>query len=139
MLPVSRPSIGNEELEEVKKVFATGWLGMGSTVKQFEDKLKKFLGVKNVIAVNSGTSALHIALNSYGVNEGDEVLVPSLTFVAPIQAIIACKAVPVFCDVYPDTLNIDIKELKKKSHPRQKSLCRYTMAACRATWLKCLG
>ena len=120
MIPVQRPSIGKEELKAVEKVFATGWLGMGSTVKEFEDELKIFLGVRNVIAVNSGTSALHIALDSCGVSEDDEVLVPSLTFVASIQAIVACKAIPVFCDIYPDTLNINIKELKKKITSKTK-------------------
>lgn len=120
MIPVQRPSIGKEELEAVGKVFATGWLGMGSTVKQFEDELKTFLGVKNVIAVNTGTSALHIALDSCGVSEGDEVLVPSLTFVSSVQAIVACKAIPVFCDVYPDTLNINIEEVKRKITSRTK-------------------
>jgi perosamine synthetase len=59
MLPVSRPSIDNEELEEVKKVFASGWLGLGSTVFEFENAIKSYLGARNVIAVNTGTTALH--------------------------------------------------------------------------------
>ena len=65
MLPVSRPSIGTEELEEIKKIFDTGWLGLGSTVYEFENKLKEYLGSKNVIAVNNGTNALHIALDAF--------------------------------------------------------------------------
>ena len=74
MIPVARPSIGKEELEEVGKVFETGWLGMGSLTKQFEDEIKKYIGVKNVIAVNTGTSALHIALDAINLQEGDEVI-----------------------------------------------------------------
>ena len=86
MLPVSRPSIGTEELEEIKKIFDTGWLGLGSTVYEFENKLKEYLGSKNVIAVNNGTNALHIALDAFGIGEGDEVIVPSLTYCAPSVA-----------------------------------------------------
>src|SRR3989337_3607277 len=99
MLPVSRPSIGMEEVEQVKKVFGTGWLGLGSTVYEFENKLKEYLNAQNVIAINTGTTALHIALDAFGVTEGDEVIVPSLTFCASIQVITALKASPVFCEV----------------------------------------
>ena len=82
MLPVSRPSIGQEELKEVEKVFSTGWLGLGSTVFEFENKLKDYLGAKHVLAVNTGTTALHLALDAFGIKDGDEVIVPSLTFCA---------------------------------------------------------
>lgn len=122
MLPVSRPSIGNEELEEVRKVFDTGWLGLGSTVFELENRIKEYLGVKNVVAVNSGTSALHIALDAFGITEGDEVIVPSLTFCASIQVITALGAIPVFCEVYPDTLNIDIKDVRNKITSRTKAI-----------------
>jgi len=107
MIPVQRPFLGREELEAVSNVFDTRWLGMGSVTKDFEDKLREFLGVRHVVAVNSGTSALHIALDAVGVGEGDEVIVPSLTFVASSQVITACGARPVFCDVNIDTLNMD--------------------------------
>ena len=122
MIPICRPSIGEEELKEIRKVFKSGWLGMGSWVKEFEEEVKKFLGVKNAIAVNTGTSALHLALDSFGIKKGDEIVVPSLTFVASIQAIVACGAVPVFCDVYPNTLNMDIKDMEKKITSRTKAI-----------------
>ena len=114
MLPVSRPSVGQDELELVKKVFDTGWLGLGSEVFKFENKVKEYLGAKNVIAVNTGTTALHLALDGFGIGQGDEVIVPSLTFCACIQAITALKAIPVFCEINPKTLNIDIKDVKKR-------------------------
>ncbi|MFA5832101.1 MAG: DegT/DnrJ/EryC1/StrS family aminotransferase [Bacteroidota bacterium] len=122
MLPVSRPSIGNEELEEVKKVFDTGWLGLGSTVFEFENKIKEYIGAKNVIAVNTGTTAIHLALDAFGIKEGDEVIVPSLTFCATIQAITALKAVPVFCEVYESDLNIDINDVKRKITKKTKAI-----------------
>lgn len=122
MIQVSRPSIGSEELEEIRKVFSTGWLGLGSTVFEFENTIKEYLGAKNVIAVNTGTSALHIALDAFGISEGDEVIVPSLTFCASIQVITALKAIPVFCEVNPDTLNIDIEDVRKKITPKTKAI-----------------
>lgn len=121
-IPISRPSIGLDELKAVKQVFESGWLGMGSVVFEFENILKAHLGAKYVIAVNTGTSALHIALEALGVRQGDEVIVPSLTFIGTIQAIIASKATPVFCDVYSDTLNISIEEVKKRITARTKAV-----------------
>src|SRR3989338_8563789 len=105
MIPNARPSIGDDELNEIKKVFSCGWLGMGSVVLDFESAVKGYLGAKLVVAVNTGTSALHIALDALGIGDDDEVLVPSLTFVGTIQAIIACGARPVFCDIEENTLN----------------------------------
>jgi len=122
MIPVSKPSIGKEELAAVKKVFDSGWLGMGSSVKEFEDEISKFLGGSSVIAVNTGTTAIHLALDALGITSGDEVIVPSLTFVATIQAISATGATPVFCDVEPNTLNIDIKDVEKKISDKTKAV-----------------
>jgi perosamine synthetase len=122
MIPVSRPSIGNEELEEVRKVFATGWLGLGSTVFEFETLLKEYLNAKNVIAVNTGTTALHIALDAFGIGEGDEVIVPSLTFCATIQVITALRAIPVFCEIDPGALNIDIEDVTDKITPQTRAI-----------------
>jgi dTDP-4-amino-4,6-dideoxygalactose transaminase len=122
MLPVSRPSIGFEELEEIKKIFDTGWLGLGSTVYEFENKLKEYLGSKNVIAVNNGTNALHIALDAFGIGEGDEVIVPSLTYCACIQVITALKARPVFCEIDPGTLNLDIEDTRQRITKKTKAI-----------------
>jgi len=114
MIQVQRPSIGNEELEEVRKVFDTGWLGMGKWVFDFENKIRDLSGAGNIIAVNTGTAALHLALESIGLKSGDEVIVPSFTFAATIQAIAACGATPVFCDIEGDTLNMDPEDAKKR-------------------------
>ena len=121
-LPVSRPSIGQEELKEVEKVFSTGWLGLGSTVFEFENKLKDYLGAKHAITVNTGTTALHIALDAFGIKDGDEVIVPSLTFCASIQVITALGARPVFCEINPDNLNIDVSDVKKKITKNTKAI-----------------
>lgn len=122
MLSVSRPSIGQDELKEVEKVFLTGWLGLGATVFEFENKLKDYLGARHVLAVNTGTTALHIALDAFGIKDGDEVIVPSLTFCASIQVITALGARPVFCEITPDNLNMDVSDVKRKITTKTKAI-----------------
>ena len=121
-IPVQRPSIGKEELAAVGKVFESGWLGMGSVVKEFEDAVASFLGARHVVATNTGTTALHLALDSIGLKAGDEVIVPSLTYVATIQAIAATGATPVFCDVEEDTLNMDLSDVEGKITDKTKAV-----------------
>jgi perosamine synthetase len=132
MLPVSRPSIGQEELKEVEKVFSTGWLGLGSTVFEFENKLKEYLGARHALAVNTGTTALHIALDAFGIKDGDEVIVPSLTFCASVQVITALGARPVFCEINPDNLNMDVIDVKKRITEKTKAIMpvHYCGQAC---------
>ncbi len=137
MIPVAKPSIGEEEIEEVRKVFESGWLGMGAWVKQFENAVSDFIGAKHVIAVNTGTSALHLALVACGIKSGDEIIVPSLTFAASIQAIVATGAVPVFCDVEPDTLNADPADIEKKITSGTKAIMpvHYRGYPCNMEWI----
>lgn len=122
MIPVQRPYLGREELEALAGVFDTRWLGMGSVTAEFEEKLKEYLGVKHAIAVNSGTSALHIALDALDLCEDDEVVVPSFTFVASVQAIISTGARPVFCDVRSDDLNIDVEDVLGRFTERTRAV-----------------
>jgi perosamine synthetase len=133
MIPVQRPFLGEEELAAVREVFDSRWLGMGAVTASFEAKLKEFLGVEHVLAVNTGTSALHVALNALGVGPGDEVILPSLTFVATPQAVLANGATPVFCEVEPETLNMDVRDAARRTTPRTKVLMPVHFAglACR--------
>ena len=120
LIPVSRPSISDDELESVKKVFDSGWLGLGAQVLEFEMALKKFIGAKHVVCTNTGTTALHLALDALGIGIGDEVVVPSFTYVATIQAITATGAKPVFCDINIDDLNLDLHDVKRKIGKKTK-------------------
>ncbi len=122
MIKVSKPLVGIEEIEEIRKVFDSNWLGLGSTVFDFELALKEFLGAKNIIAVNTGTSALHIALDSFGIKKDDEVIVPSLTYCATIQAITTLQAIPVFSDVNQNNLNINIDDVERKITSKTKAI-----------------
>jgi dTDP-4-amino-4,6-dideoxygalactose transaminase len=121
-IPVSRPSLGEEELAAVGRVFSTGWLGLGADVLEFEKALGRFLGAPNVLCTNTGTTALHLALDALGIGPGDEVLVPSFTFVATAQAVSATGARPVFCDIGGGDLNIDVEDARGRVSPRTKAI-----------------
>ncbi len=112
MIPVFRPSYGIKEFEAVKKVMASGWVGLGPKTKEFEDAFAKYIGTKYAVALNSCTAALHLALKVMDV-EGGRVLTTPITFVSTNHAILYNNAKPVFCDIEPDTLNIDVKEIEK--------------------------
>lgn len=112
---LSKSSISQAEKDAVIKVLDKEYLGMGEEVKIFEEKIKKYLQTdKEVVCVSTGTSALHLALSALGLKEGDEVLVPSLTYVASFQAISSTGAKPISCEVIPDTLFIDVEDAKKR-------------------------
>jgi len=141
MIPVARPSIGKEELSAINNVFETGWLGLGSVVFEFENKIKEYLPVANVIAVNTGTTALHIALDAFEIKSGDEIITPSMTFAASIQAITQTGAVPVFCEIRENDLNIDIDDLRKKITSKTKAIMpvHYCGKACEMETLLEIG
>lgn len=122
MIPLARPAIGKEELKNIQKVFRTHWLGMGSFVYEFEKRIQEYLGVKHAIAVNTGTTAIHIALASLGIGVNDEVIVPSLTFAGSVQPIVNLGAKPVFCEVEEDTLNIDLGDAEKRLSKRTRAI-----------------
>ena len=112
--PVSlhEPCFSGNEWSYVKECLDTGWVSsMGKYVDQFEDMLEDFTGVKQAIAVVNGTAALHICLKLVGVEHGDEVLVPDLTFIAIANAVCYCGAIPHFVDSEEGTLGLNPKKL----------------------------
>ena len=112
MIKLSKSVIGAEEKRAVLNVLEGEFLGMGKKVQEFEQRLTDFFGREAVCVVN-GTAALHLALQACGIGPGDEVIAPSLTYVATFQAISATGAIPVACDINPETLQIDISSIKK--------------------------
>ena len=112
---LSKSSLSQAEKDAVVQVLDKEYLGMGDEVQLFEEKIKNYLKTSmDVVCVNTGTSALHLALSALGVKEGDEVLVPSLTYVASYQAISATGAKPISCEVNPNTLFLDIDDARAK-------------------------
>lgn len=118
---LSKSCIGQEEIDAVTDVLQREYLGMGQDVHRFEDELKNFFG-RDVTLVNTGTAALHLACQGIGLNEGDEVLVQSLTYVACFQAIRATGATPIACEVDDTTLTIDLEDAERKLTSRTKAI-----------------
>ena len=106
-----RPSLGPEELDAVRRVLESGWLGQGPRTREFEERLQAQLGARHVVCTCKGTAALHLALEALQLQPHDEVVVPSLTFPASVQAILSSGATPVFCEVSPATLNLDTDDM----------------------------
>ena len=120
---LSKSSISQKEKDAVLAVLNKEFLGMGEEVQKFEQKIKEYLDTNmEVVCVNTGTSALHLALCCLDIGMGDEVLVPSLTYVASYQAISATGAIPISCEINPTTLFIDINDAKNKITKNTKAI-----------------
>ena len=127
MIPINRPWIDNEEKQEIIKVIDENALTSaardgGKRVQDFESSLREFLNVKHVVSVNSGTAALHAALLALDIKTEDEVLLPSFTFVATANAVVASGAKPVFVDINTKDYTIDLQDLKKKISRKSKAI-----------------
>lgn len=121
-IPLAKPIIGRREIRQVVKVLKSGNLIQGPYVKKLEEGFSKYVGGRPCVAVNSGTSALHIALLSLGIGSGDEVLVPSFTFAASANAIALTGATPIFVDIDPQTFNISVDGIKKSLTSKTKAI-----------------
>ncbi len=113
MIPVGKPSLGDEEIEAVSGVIKTGMLAQGPKVEEFEHVFARYCDTTYGIAVNSGTAALHAALLALGIGPGDEVVVPAFTFFATASSVCMCGATPVFADVEADTFTISTGSLEE--------------------------
>lgn len=117
-----KPSMSLQEVEAIKKVLLSGWIGLGPKTEEFEKKFAKYTGAKYAIALNSCTAALHLAIKVAGIKKGDEVITTPITFSASSEAILYNEAIPVFADVDDQTLNIDPLSIEKKITPRTKAI-----------------
>jgi perosamine synthetase len=121
MIPVFKPSFGEEELEALREPFRTGWVGLGPKTREFEERFAEYIGTKYAVALNSGTAALHLALKVLEI-DGMEVITTPMTFVSTNHAILYNHGIPVFTDIEPDTLNINPIEIKKNITPKTKAI-----------------
>lgn len=119
---LSKCSISQEEHDAVSLVLNSGFLGMGPEVSKFEDELSNFLSCNFVSCVNSGTAALHLGVQALGIKAGDEVLVPSVTYVACFQAVKATGAKPVACDIMMSDGALSLEDAEKKLTKNTKAL-----------------
>jgi perosamine synthetase len=121
-LPFHIPDIGEDEIESVIDTLRSGWLTTGPKVKQFEEEFAKSIESGHAVAVNSGTAALHLALEAVEINEGDEVIMSTMTFAATGEVVLYFKARPVLVDCRPDTLNLDPDQLEKAITAKTKAI-----------------
>lgn len=126
MIPVNQPKIGDEEIKAVVEVMKSGilttGLGAGPKVKEFEQNYCKFTEATHAIAVNTGTAALHVALMAVGIKAGDEVILPSFTFVATAEAVVLAGGKPVFADIDPIAYTLSPDAVKKAVTKKTKAV-----------------
>lgn len=126
MIPINKPIVDEKEVEAVVKVLRSGLLTAraksGSNVDRFEKAFAKSTGCNHAFAVNSGTAALHLSLLATGVGSGDEVIVPSFTFVSTAETVVLAGGKPIFVDIDPDTYNIDVGRIQDAISDKTKAI-----------------
>jgi perosamine synthetase len=122
MIPIAKPIIGRAERRNVQKVLKSGNLAQGPQVRKFEEEFSRIVGERDCVAVNSGTSALHVSLLALGIGVGDEVLVPSFTFAATANAVALTGATPIFVDIQPKTFNISTSDINAKITSKTRAI-----------------
>ena len=122
------PEIGDAEINSVVETLRSGWLTTGAKVKRFEADFARYVGCSHAVAVNSGTAALHLALDAIGIEQGDEVIVPTMTFTATAEVVLYFKARPVLVDCEPNTLNLDLNKIEQAITPKTRAMIPVHMA-----------
>jgi perosamine synthetase len=122
MIQLFKPYMDEAEVEAVTEVIRSGWIGLGPRTAEFEKRLAEYLDVPYVVALNSCTAALDIAIRLLNITDNDEVVVPAMTFVSTAHAVVYNLATPVFADVDPATLNIDVDDVAQRITPRTRAI-----------------
>jgi dTDP-4-amino-4,6-dideoxygalactose transaminase len=116
------PLIEQPEIDEVVDTLKSGWIGTGPKTHQFEEQFAQYIGAKYALGLSSCTAALHLALKVLDIGEGDEVLVPAMTFAASANTVVHCGATPVFVDCDRETFNIDPEDVRRKITKKTKAI-----------------
>ncbi len=136
MISHNKPTVGIEEVKAISRVIDSKWIAQGEKVKEFEEAFAKLIQSKYAVAVSSGTTALHIALLSLGVKEGDEVILPTYVCSAVLNAVNYCQAKPILVDINKQDFNISFEETKKKITDRTKAIIIPHIFGCPVDILK---
>jgi perosamine synthetase len=121
-IPLSAPDITETEIEAVSTVLRTPRLSLGPVTEQFEARIAASVSLPYAVAVSSGTAGLHLCIRGLGIGEGDEVIVPSFSFIAAANAIRYERATPVLIDIDPATLNLDPQRIEEAITPRTRAI-----------------
>ncbi|MCC4620694.1 DegT/DnrJ/EryC1/StrS family aminotransferase [Xanthomonas cassavae CFBP 4642] len=122
-IPVAVPSLAGNEKTYVNQCLDSTWISSaGEFIGKFETNFAEFCGVRHAVAINNGTTAIHLALVALGIGAGDEVLIPTLTYIATANAVAYCNAIPVLVESEPGTMNLDAARLEAKITPRTKAI-----------------
>ena len=121
-IPFHKTHTTEEEIAAVVATMESGWLTTGPKVVEFEGAFKEFVGAKEAVCLNSATAALHLALKAIGLKEGDEVILPTNTFVATAEVVTYFNATPILCDIEEDTHNIDVSKIEPLITEKTKAI-----------------
>jgi perosamine synthetase len=121
-IPFHKPYITEDEISGVLDALRSGWITMGPATLEFEERFKEYIGSRNAVSMNSCTACLHLALKAIGLKEGDEVIVPAVTFTATAEVITYFNARPVLVDVDRETCNIDVTQIERKITKRTRAI-----------------
>jgi perosamine synthetase len=121
-IPITKPLVGDREERAVLEVLRSGWLVQGPKVAEFERAVAAYVGARHAVATSSCTTALHLALVLHGIGTGDEVIVPSFTFIATANVVLYTGATPVFVDIDPRTYNLDPDAVEAAITPRTRAI-----------------
>ena len=121
-IPISKPNITAADIEAVVATLNSGWIVQGPQVDRFERMWSEFTNIPNCAAVTSCTSGLSLAIQALAIKPGDEVIVPAFTWVATANAVQLAGAKVVFCDISPETFNLDLGSLREKISARTKAI-----------------
>lgn len=121
-IQLAKPDITQAEIDAVVEVMKSGWLSIGPKIEEFERKIADYIGVKHGIAVNSGTSGLHLLIKSFDIKDGDEVITTPFSFIASTNCILFERAKPVFVDINPETLEMDVDRIEEYITEKTKAI-----------------
>ncbi len=122
MIPLTKPYLGKSEAKSACRTILTGWITQGPKIREFEERFAAYVGSKYAVAVSNCTTALHLSMITSGISHGDEVICPSLSFIASANCILYVGAKPVFAEIDPETYNIDPNQTEKLINKKTKAI-----------------
>lgn len=122
MIPIAKPYLTEQDAQAAYDAIMSGWITQGPRVQDFENKFAAYTGAKHAVAVSNCTTGLHLAIIVAGIQAGDEVICPSMSYIATANSIMYVGATPVFAEVHPETYNLDVADVEKRITAKTKAV-----------------